>query len=205
MMKCAGEKTGTPSVRRRLSGVLSGLPAGLLAGLPVTLSLLALLGAGWGCSLKPTPYQPRDENGEGYEEQRLQEQVWRVSFRANRATFESDVLDYLLLRSAELTLQSGFTHFVVEADYSSTSLTSGDSGMGVGMGLGRSTGRTGWGMGMGVSSGNRGVSVSYHMGIFVIRLLTAEQTGQTEKVFDAAYLVRSMEERLKAAKAKKDS
>ena len=49
------------------------------------------------CSSNPTPYQPLGEEG-GYEESRLQQRLYRVSFKGNRQTREADVLDFLFLR-----------------------------------------------------------------------------------------------------------
>jgi hypothetical protein len=72
-----------------------------------------------GCAApQPTPYQPLQDSG-GYEETRLQEDMYRVSFRGNRYTAEQDVIDLLYLRCAELTLDAGYSHFEVVADYGS--------------------------------------------------------------------------------------
>jgi hypothetical protein len=61
----------------------------------------------------PTPYQPAPPRGFGYSEERLDGNKYRVSFRGNAQTPRETVEDYLLYRAAELTLQNGFTHFIV--------------------------------------------------------------------------------------------
>ena len=65
-----------------------------------------------GC-VTATPYQPAPPRGFGYSEERLDQNKFRVSFRGNAQTPRETVEDYLLYRAAELTLQNGFTHFIV--------------------------------------------------------------------------------------------
>jgi hypothetical protein len=61
----------------------------------------------------PTPYQPAQPQGFGYTEERLDQNKYRVSFRGNAQTKRETVEDYLLYRSAELTLQGGYDHFIL--------------------------------------------------------------------------------------------
>lgn len=68
-------------------------------------AFLALLLAG--CQ---TAYQPRGMTG-GYEEQKLDEDMYRVSFHGNGNTPRGAVLKYFLYRCAELTLERGFAYF----------------------------------------------------------------------------------------------
>ena len=60
-----------------------------------------------------TPYAPAGFNGQrgGYAEQRLENDRFRVSFAGNSVTSREQVEMGLLLRSAELTLESGFDWF----------------------------------------------------------------------------------------------
>lgn len=60
-----------------------------------------------GCA---TAYQPKGLSG-GFEETPLDANVWRVSFRGNGYTKSERAEDFALLRSAELALANGFTHF----------------------------------------------------------------------------------------------
>jgi hypothetical protein len=60
-----------------------------------------------------TPYQPAPPRGFGYTEERLDQNKYRVTFRGNALTPRETVEDYLLYRAAELTLQNGFSHFLV--------------------------------------------------------------------------------------------
>ncbi len=84
--------------------------------LPIQAKLLGALGflALTACTA-PTPYAPR-EPGEytGYTDQRLDQNRYRVTFTGNSVTRRETVEDYLLLRSAEVTLQSGFRYFVFD-------------------------------------------------------------------------------------------
>ncbi|MCW5724333.1 MAG: hypothetical protein KIS81_05190 [Maricaulaceae bacterium] len=61
----------------------------------------------------PTPYQPADTAGRGYQEVRIEQDRYRVSFSGNTLTDRETVETYLLYRAAELTLERGFDHFSV--------------------------------------------------------------------------------------------
>lgn len=62
-----------------------------------------------GCA---TPYQ-RDGLRGGYQEVQLDENVYRITFQGNGYTTPRKVTDYILLRSAELTLEKGYRYFQV--------------------------------------------------------------------------------------------
>lgn len=174
--------------------------------LTFALMLAALLALFAGCTLQPTPYQPLGESG-GYEQTRLGPQLYRVSFRGNRATPETTVLDFLYLRCAELTKQNGYAHFVVEKDFGRTQLTlrpGPRSSVGVGMGFG--TGRSFWSLGFGapLSDPDYEAVVSYHLGVFVIKMLTDEeakplQSDSQIQVYDAAFILKSLEAKKEAS------
>jgi hypothetical protein len=76
----------------------------------VTVLAALLLAA---CGTTPD-YQPRIQ-GEtvGYSDLQLTPNRYRVSFSGSPATTRDDVEKYLLRRSAEVTLQTGHTHFVL--------------------------------------------------------------------------------------------
>lgn len=61
----------------------------------------------------PTPYQPAGTNGVrgGYAEQRLENNRYRVTFAGNSVTSRDQVEMSLLLRAAELTVESGYDWF----------------------------------------------------------------------------------------------
>jgi hypothetical protein len=186
--------------------------------------LLALAGVAAvlvGCALQPTPYQPLGETG-GYEEAQLGERVYRVSFRGNRATPETAVLDFLFLRCAELTHRNGFTHFVIQEDFGRTQVSvRAMPRSSVGMGLGFGSGRSFWGLGFSGALGEPDYQsvVSYHLAVFVIRMLDDEEArrvqgagqapgaaqGQPQpQVYDADFLIRSLAPK-KEASLRKDS
>jgi hypothetical protein len=66
-----------------------------------------------------TPYQKSGLSG-GFSETQLAENVFRVSFRGNGYSRGERAEDFALLRSAELTLESGYTHFGLVASGSSS-------------------------------------------------------------------------------------
>lgn len=164
------------------------------------LALVFVLAA---CTPKPTPYQPLDKNG-GYEETRLKEKVYRVSFKGNRYTDETAVLDYLYLRSAELTRDAGYTHFLISQDYGKTQATSAPrSQISIGMGFSSGIRRTGLGVGAGfpLSQGTH-TTVNYHLGVFVIHLLSAGEAAQQPDALEADFLLKSINDKIsKAAKS----
>ncbi|KXI29136.1 CC0125/CC1285 family lipoprotein [Paraglaciecola hydrolytica] len=82
--------------------------------LPVLLLSSILLS---GCA---TTYQNSGYSG-GYSETQLDENVFTVSFRGNGFTAKERVADFTLLRSAELTIQSGYKYFVIVNSNTSTS------------------------------------------------------------------------------------
>jgi len=71
-----------------------------------------------GCA---TSYQPKGLTG-GYSETQLNPNIFRVSFSGNGFTGAEKAADLALLRSAEITLNSGFTHFVIIDGNSTESL-----------------------------------------------------------------------------------
>jgi len=73
------------------------------------LSVLLLLFIVSACA---TPYQRRGFTG-GYSESRLAPNIFRVDFQGNGYTGWDRAYDFMLLRSADLTLQNGFKYFVI--------------------------------------------------------------------------------------------
>lgn len=69
-----------------------------------------------GCA---TAYK-RDGFTGGFSETQLGENVWRVTFIGNGYTHKHRAEDFALLRSAELTLANGYTHFFLTDSNSST-------------------------------------------------------------------------------------
>lgn len=59
-----------------------------------------------------SPYKPEGFGG-GYTDMQLDRNIYRVSFRGNGGTSEQRAEDFALLRSAELTLEQGYTHFII--------------------------------------------------------------------------------------------
>ena len=59
-----------------------------------------------------TSYQNNGWSG-GYSETRLDDNVFKVSFRGNAYTGKERTEDFILLRSAELTLENGYAYFSV--------------------------------------------------------------------------------------------
>lgn len=90
--------TGFPTFRR--------LAGGLAAA-----AYLALAG----CTTGPAAYAPKtDETSTGYTDEQLTSNRYRVTFTGNSVTARETVENYLLLRSAEVTLAAGFDYFLFD-------------------------------------------------------------------------------------------
>lgn len=66
-------------------------------------------------------YGPSSLTG-GFEEQRLNDVTWRVTYNGNGYTTEETVQTYWLYRSAEITLEQGYDGFQIISDVELTSL-----------------------------------------------------------------------------------
>ena len=85
-------------------------PRSIRLSLVLAASLFAL-----SACVGPAPYAPRPEGGmTGYTDQQITANRFRVTFRGNSVTPRRTVEDYLLLRSAEVTLAAGYTHFLFD-------------------------------------------------------------------------------------------
>jgi predicted small lipoprotein YifL len=102
------------------------------------------------CTGGPTRYAPAaDADAVGYREQRLEQDRYRVSFRANPDLRGPQVEDMALRRAAELTVQNGYQWFNVVSRY--TDLAGGSySPTGPTVGIGGSSGSFGSGIGVGL-------------------------------------------------------
>ena len=149
------------------------------------------------CTPVATPYQPKHE-GYGYEESRLQQNLYRVSFRANRYTSETDVMDYLYLRSAELAKAAGYAHFLVVQDLSKSQME-GERTPRFRIGLGFSSSSRHSMVGAGFSSpfgeSETRYSVRYHLGVLLIRMLTEEEAQNEKNSIEVDYLLESLREK----------
>jgi hypothetical protein len=85
-----------------------GFSCGGLAVLIVALTL-------WGCVSGPPYYGPKQTGQQvGYTDQRLDQNRYRVTYSGDTATARERVEDFLLLRAAQVTSQSGYTFFVFD-------------------------------------------------------------------------------------------
>lgn len=81
-----------------------------------------------------TPYQSM-QRGEGYSDQKLESNRYRIRFAGNRLTDKDTVQNYLLFRAAEITLDNSHDYFVtvsLETDSETTQQQSFSFGTGFG-------------------------------------------------------------------------
>lgn len=109
------------------------------------IALLALAA----CATEPTVYGPAASNtATGYREQRIENERYRVTFRANPDLKQAQVEDLAMRRAAEITLAQGYQWFHVVTR--ATDLVGGDRGGGTSVGLGGSSGSYGSSVGVGI-------------------------------------------------------
>lgn len=133
--------------------------------------MIAVLSLGFAlaaCSSGPTRYIPALDNDDmGYREQRIEEQRYRVSFRANPDMKPAQVEGMALRRAAELTLQNGYQWFHVVSRM--TDLAGGSqSGGGPTIGLGGSSGSFGSSVGLGLGFNLGGDSRQYEATVEIL-------------------------------------
>ena len=110
-------------------------------------TLLALALAA--CSTAPTVYGPAaTSSAVGYRQTKIEDDRFRVSFRANPDLKAPQVEDMALRRSAEIALENGREWFLVVNRF--TDLVGGTSGGGTSVGVGGSSGSYGSSVGVGI-------------------------------------------------------
>jgi len=74
-----------------------------------------------GCA---TGYQPQGASGSGgFTETQIDTNVWKVNFNGNGDTKRDQAEDLALLRSAEISLANGYTHFAFRSSKADTQTT----------------------------------------------------------------------------------
>lgn len=129
-----------------------------------TLAFVALAA----CASGPTKYAPALKSDDvGYREQRLEQERYRVSFRANSDLKGPQVEDMALRRAAELTIMNGYQWFQVVSR--NTDLAGGAyTPSGPTVGLGGFTGSHGGGLGLGLGFNFGGDSRQYQSNLEIL-------------------------------------
>jgi len=175
------------------------------ATLPVVFLLLFGLGACAGAG--PTPYGPAERpGGQGYSEERLDADRYRITVAGNALTPRERVEDYLLYRAAELTLQEGFDHFrLLERQTDSDTVRYQDSWGGPAWGPGWAWspgwggyyggyygGRARHGVGVGISTGSGRAETRYETSALV-RLRPGPVGGGEGPAYDAREVIERLQ------------
>ena len=123
------------------------------------IAVLALGVALAACTSGPTRYIPAlDGNDMGYREQRLEQERYRISFRANPDLKAAEVEDMALRRAAELAIQNGYQWFQVVTrmtDVVGGSQTAGGPTIGIGGSSGSYGSSVGLGLGFNLGGDTR--------------------------------------------------
>lgn len=122
------------------------------------LVLSALAALSLAACATPTVYQAATGPGTvGYSEYRIEPGRYRVMFRGGSSASERQVMDYALVRAADLTLAEGYDWFRI-SDRSMSYSAAGSSGprFSIGVGGGSWGHSSGVGMGVGTTFGDTG-------------------------------------------------
>lgn len=114
-----------------------------------------------------TPYAPADKKGFGYQDTKIEENRYRVSFAGDGATPPEIVEDFALLRAADIAVDNGFEWFrIVARDV--TTQERGGVGVGGGFGTGSYGRRSGVNIGIGGDLGTIGARRFYTIKLEVL-------------------------------------
>lgn len=143
-----------------------------------------------------TPYQPLTK-GEGYREQRLETNRYRVTYSGNTATPRETVENYMMYRAAEITLQNGYDWFVLASrttrDDPQRSRQSGSVGLGVGGGSGNFGSGVSIGLGT-IFGGGKGPAYDAQADILVFK---GEKPAPPLAPFDAREVKANLESQIR--------
>ncbi|MGE0828183.1 MAG: hypothetical protein AB7O04_02385 [Hyphomonadaceae bacterium] len=145
------------------------------------------------CATPPPVYAPaRAEGAPGYSEMRVEQDRYRVFYRAARNADARTIENFALLRAGQVTLENGYDWFIV--DHRRTDLARGRSGptasIGVGGGsYGHSSG-VGVGVGFGIPLGGQREAAA--TGATLDIRLGRGPKPQNANAYDAREVVRSL-------------
>ncbi len=145
------------------------------------------------CATPPTPYQPVNKRGFGFDSVKLEDGKYRVSFQGNTRTDLATVENYILLRAAELAIADGFGHFVIldENETGLSTFRSNGTTFGNG-GFGRFGGfRGGFGGGFATTSSTTRERTSYEVDV-IVQAFEGEKDPQDLDAFNAVALIANL-------------
>ncbi|WP_411888028.1 CC0125/CC1285 family lipoprotein [Hydrocarboniphaga effusa] len=140
-----------------------------------------------------TPYQPQAKSGEGYSEQRLETNRYRIRSVGNSATSRETVENYLMYRAAEITLQNGYDWFAIADRATNVDPQLSGGGSNFGIGIGGSSGNFGSGVSIGLSSLFGGGNKSAYQAQADILVYKNPRTPNLANSFDARELKANLE------------
>ena len=144
-----------------------------------------------------TPYQPQAKSGEGYSEQRLETNRYRVRSVGNSATSRDTVENYLMYRAAEITLQNGYDWFAIADRMTNVDPQMSGGGSNFGIGIGGSSGNFGSGVSIGLSSLFGGGNKSAYQAQADILVYKNPRPANEANSFDARELKANLESTIK--------
>lgn len=150
---------------------------------------VALLFLGACAATGPAEYGPADSKGFGFDEQRIEDSRYRVTYRGSGGMPPELVEDYALRRAAELTRANGFEWFLVT---SRDVVGEERGGVSVGTGFGSSSygRRSSVGVGVGANLGKIGAQDFFTARIEI--LMGEGEKPQDVRVFDADSVLNSL-------------
>lgn len=151
-----------------------------------------------GACATTTPYAPAANGGDGYSQQKLESDKYRIVFSGNSLTDRVTVENYVLFRAAEVTLESGNDYFIMledTADITRSFRTTGTSFGGGGFGRRGFFYRGGFGRGFGGGFGGTSATTrernEYTIGA-IIQVHKGNKPTDNPTAYDARSVIDSL-------------
>lgn len=141
-----------------------------------------------------TTYGPKKLAG-GYSEEKINDLVFQVTFEGNQYSTVDQIRTYLTYRCAEVTLENGFTHFMIIRDDSYKHLGS-DEIADEGISFETRTSLSG-GVNSRVSSGFEKTPTETAIGVFAIKLMPKADPVYAVASIDAREFIKTNEHLIK--------
>ncbi len=150
-----------------------------------------------------TPYQQAQGRGNGYSEQKLERDKFRIVFSGNTLTDRVTVENYVLYRAAEVTVQSGNDYFIMIEDTTDARRSFRTTGTSFGGFGGRGFGRRGFfynsgfggfggfGGGFGSTSATTRERTAYTIGA-IIQVYKGSKPNNEPTAYDARSVIESL-------------
>ena len=167
-------------------------------------AVLGLLAATLAACSSPTPYREAAESKYGYQDQKLEENRYRVTFAGNHLTKRSTVENYMLYRAAEVTANRGFDYFQIVSKETDTETDHGYGNHGPSVSIfgGSRSGGIGWRVGTSHNFGGYDPEKRFTMGANIV-MRHGDKPGDDNTAYDAQTVLTNLKGKIARPQPKK--